>query len=255
MIDPKYIELINRDLDDLLTIEEKKKLHHYLEDHPEARTYYNQIKRTSEILGEVQPVEPPPSLKKRIINAIDYNRYRPESTIKHTFKNWLTSPRLRLAYAFALGIFVGFLIYTAISPRQTVLDLEDLYGTIGAEEQMGFQTIENIPMDTEQASGTIEILKRENIISCQIEFDTEQEFELLLGYDKNILTYMGISSEDQEHLTFELEQNLLKFMSAENFQQIIFFNQVNPVKTELRFKLTITEEPVWQHLTVISQEK
>ncbi|MCU0643870.1 MAG: hypothetical protein MUC94_06380 [bacterium] len=152
MIDEKYIELMNKEIDGVITKSEQERLHNYLSANSEAQKLYNDLRQTSELLSKIPRVEPSPNIKKYVMNSIDLNRYSKATKpgrLKALVSNLLIKPTPKLAYAFALGILVGILVYSAllenvISKRGT--DVADFYGTIGIDEKAGFKTIQSMPI-------------------------------------------------------------------------------------------------------------
>ena len=71
MIDQKYIELINHEIDGVITPKQKSMLDNYLKKNPQAEKLYQELIATSKIIDQIPAIEPSENLKKRIMNSID----------------------------------------------------------------------------------------------------------------------------------------------------------------------------------------
>ena len=109
-VDKKYIELINKEIDQVTTPDEKAELQKYLQANKSAMDYYNDLQLTNDYLDRLPDHEPSENLKKQIINSINFNKYSPNQK-KHYAWDFLFSPKLRIAYTFALGLIIGIIIY------------------------------------------------------------------------------------------------------------------------------------------------
>ncbi|MCB0753910.1 MAG: hypothetical protein KDC52_20735, partial [Ignavibacteriae bacterium] len=78
MIQPEYIELMNKDIDKIISASEKKKLDKYLKENEEAKILHKELLRTEELLDTIPENVASENLKKRILNSIDYNMYQPK---------------------------------------------------------------------------------------------------------------------------------------------------------------------------------
>ena len=111
----KYMALINKEIDGIITQKEKDKLHSYLTINLEAKTFYNQLLHTCNLLNKVVKVEPSPNMKKTIMNSIDVNRYpiqKRKATFKSSSSKLFSKINPRVAYAFVSGIIIGILMST-----------------------------------------------------------------------------------------------------------------------------------------------
>ncbi|MEE9429918.1 MAG: hypothetical protein V3V16_02690, partial [Melioribacteraceae bacterium] len=62
MIKPKYIELINKDIDKIVSTSEKKILEKYLSQNEEAKILHKELLRTEELLDTLPETEPSENL-------------------------------------------------------------------------------------------------------------------------------------------------------------------------------------------------
>ena len=109
MIDSKTEDLINRDIDRVLSTNEANRLQEYLATNPEAQSYYHELEELSRMLEQVEEIDPGPNLKKNILNSIPVRKYQNEETRERIpfFSAWNSRLNYRLTFVFALGLIVG----------------------------------------------------------------------------------------------------------------------------------------------------
>ena len=76
MIDRKYIELINYEIDGIITPEQRSQLQEYLLKNPKAKKLYQELTATNSMVNSMPEIEPTENLKKRVLNSINFNKYQ-----------------------------------------------------------------------------------------------------------------------------------------------------------------------------------
>ena len=106
MIDDKYIDLIDKEIDGGITPEERGVFHAYLAQNAEVRNLYEEQFHTSVLLNKVTQVKPPVDLVDRILKSIDVN---------HSAPQWPVLPYntldAKLVYTFIFGTIAGILFH------------------------------------------------------------------------------------------------------------------------------------------------
>ena len=119
MINQKYIDLMNQEIDGTNSPGQSRELEVYLKEHEEARTYYRELALALNMFEKVAMLNPPPGLVDGILTRLDDdkagNRRGPLTACRDLF-------RLRLqpayAYTFIGGLLLG-LVFFAGSSRLT----------------------------------------------------------------------------------------------------------------------------------------
>ncbi len=253
MIDKKYIELINKEIDGVITKVEQERLHSYLSTNPEAQNFYDELRQTSELLSKIPKLEPSPNIKTYVMNSIDLNRYvkaKKPFRFKSFVPNLLTRPIPKLAYAFALGILVGILVYSVLLENMISkrgLEVTDFYGTIGVDEKSSFKTIQTIPIALPEINGTITIKRHRNIIVIETDLSSQQEIEIRFDYDESYLRFSHFNSGSKAKIAFESGENYVRSLSAGDIQFILFFNEVVADGKPVVLKISIAGEVRFTH--------
>lgn len=129
MISPKYIDLMNQELDETNSPEQSRELENYLKGHEEARTYYRELALALNMFDEVDMLNPPPGLVDGILTRLgdpDRNRGGLWAACRDLF-------RLRLqpayVYTFIGGLVLGLALFAG-SNRLTSIHGPELSGYV-----------------------------------------------------------------------------------------------------------------------------
>ena len=248
MIDRKYIELMNKEIDGVITNTEQERLYSYLSANSEAQKLYNELRQTSELLSKIPRVEPSPNIKKYVMNSIDLNRYSKATKpgkLKSLVSNLLVKPLPKLAYAFALGILVGILVYSTLLENvisKRGVDVTNFFGTIGIDEKAGFKTIQNTPIALHEINGTITIKQNQNIIVIETDLSSQQEIEIEFNYDESHLRFSHFNSGSRTKLSFDAGENFVQSLSAGDIQFILFFTEIAADGKPIGLKISVMGE-------------
>src|ERR1039457_7000151 len=106
MVDQKYFELINKEIDNTISASEKELLDRYLKSNPEACVMSQELAETEKLLDKMPDKDPSVSLKQRILNSIDFDRYgyKKKRSIAGYFSAAFSGPRKKLTTSFAFGL-------------------------------------------------------------------------------------------------------------------------------------------------------
>ena len=198
MIDQKYIELINQEIDGVITPKQKSMLDNYLKKNPQAEKLYQELIATSKIIDQIPAIEPSENLKKRIMNSIDFNRYSEESKIKwiaNQNMEWIFNPKSKMAIAFVLGMIVAFLFLTPFwlyDAQEKITNDTDFYGTIMMDQVNELKSFKQIDLDLNFIQGVISFKRLDQLFILELDIDCSDQTELVFEYDPNILQLMDI---------------------------------------------------------------
>jgi anti-sigma factor RsiW len=158
MIQERYLDLMNGEIDGKNSPSESAELREHLESNAEARTYYAELRNVVEAFGEAGEVRVPEDLEQRIIFAINERRARDEAQRERASLLNIFSPRRKLGIAFAAGVVVGLIILLTIYralPDSSTLRVKDLYGTLTERERTRtVATSDPVRFDHPEVTGT-----------------------------------------------------------------------------------------------------
>jgi len=226
MNENKFKELINKEIDDLISFEEKTKLHEYLEKYPEAMKEYQNLVQSVKILDKIEEIEPPEGMKSKIINSIDLNRYAFKQKKKRNFNltlfDWLYYPKPKLAFSFATGTTFGLLAYALFFSnliQKNPIEHSELTGTIGISKISGIEKIDIIPISIEKVLGEVVIKRHNRLVWFEIKLETENKIEIILEFEKNSFNFENYNNDldiqagaDYVKTTVEMNKNFILFL-------------------------------------------
>lgn len=261
MMDERQIRLMNKAIDGVLSSREKKQLDAYLQKNPDARKFYNDLLQTADLLSQTPKVEPPPNLKKRIMNAVDFSRYEiptKDSSQKSIISQLLAQPKPQLAYIFAFGIIIGLILYSLLISRfekTPALQLPDLYGTMGITEKTQFEKLLNIPVKLPGISGAIVFRQYGLIIGCEMNLESANAFEFTLTYDNSQMEFIGLSPYLEKKLQFQSTSNVLRIFTSGKNQTMLIFDSGVVEESLFYLTLSVSGQVAWQHRAKIKLQE
>ncbi len=178
MIDKRYIELMNREIDDVITPDQKRDLHHYLSENGEAAEYFDELLSASHALNQVSDPVVPENLDKRIVNSIDFTRYAHHEKRKRV-SGFIPKFNFQYAFTFAAGLLAGIFIYALFTITAENFSPKDVSGTIGIEEPV---TLREIPINVNDIQGNISLREKNGHYLFEISLNSSSLVDLTISY-------------------------------------------------------------------------
>jgi len=201
---PDIVELIHKNIDGLLTEEEKAAFEKLISEDSEAAALYQELSQMSDILAQAQPETPPAYLSKHIMNSLAPDRYqvKPKNTFVSSAKKYLAVINLRMLYAFSSGLAVAavvFVLYLTSAGNRNVGDYNVLQGALvrnNTENQVS-QMVE-IPISFDGLEGIAKFRKMNMCIGVEIELNSSNRYQIEINFDLidyNILSIVNHSGD------------------------------------------------------------
>jgi hypothetical protein len=232
MIEEHYRILIHQEIDGEIPEKDRIKLLKYLDGNPEAKSLYQNLEKTSDLLGTVPEIEPSPHLKKHIMNSIDFRTTASEkpfsSSLASRFKTFLSRPYPRLAYALVLGIIIGFLftsIFLGNFIRQNKIDISDLYGTIGLKNLDAFNTVMTTPVDVSGIQGSVEVKEYRNVVAVKVSLKAHSVFDTHLSFNPELIQFVSFKPLSPSMITLKAERNSIGVLQSHEIKYLFFFSK------------------------------
>ena len=175
MIDEKYIELMNLEIDGVIAKEERRELSSYLESHPDALEYYNALKGTAAVLDGAEEIEPPAALSRDIIESIFEKHSDAEERCLSTRDVSRRKFRWRPGFAFAAGIIAGLFLFASalLFIMKSPPGEEYLYGTIAGSDDTAVER--TVVIDEPGARGSVRTRRSGDRIIAELEISSQGE--------------------------------------------------------------------------------
>ena len=242
MIDKKYIELMNRDLDSLISSEEKRLLQDYLDGNWEAKEYYDELFIATEALKHLEDPIPSENLRKRIINSINFNKYA-DKPAKIRTGGFIRSLNIKYAFTFAAGLLAGILIYSLVMVTQSKIVPDEISGTIGLSEN--FVTLENIPLNYSGLTGNITILKRGNEFWIDVNSYSSRPVDFVISYPDQV-QFMNLEPAAAGSMNLSTGKDYTKLISSGKQLYSIKFAATSKVVSPLYLKILQSGTTVYE---------
>lgn len=245
MIHKKYIALINKEIDGIISTAEKNNLDEHLLKNPDAKNYYNEIILTNNYLSFLPDQEPSENLKKKIINSINFNKYSPKIKNKNLW-NLLAASKFKLASTFAAGVIAGIIVFALFFDNNNV-NLKNVSGTVIASDT-GVKTIREIPIKF--PIGNIELKQLGNNIRLNVSSNTDQNFKMMIKYPGNI-EFNNIKPGFDGNIEISKSKSFLQVSSSRVRQYSLLFIKSNSDYSEMQIKIITSDETVYEHNVTI----
>jgi hypothetical protein len=186
MIEERYIELMNKELDGANTPDESAALRSFLASSEEARRVYDELRGLAGMFAAAGEITPPRDMKRTIMAAIaGREAFRgARRAERRRFLDALT-PRKKVAYSFAGGVafgLVALIILLGVMPRDGGPDRKDLYGTLaGRRSAEDVVASESVSIETADVSGRVTAQYRDNSLAIALDLDAPHEIEVVLS--------------------------------------------------------------------------
>ena len=153
MIEEKYIELIQADVDGELPDEHRAELSRFLLAHPEAQALRAELVNVARALGDVAPAEPPADLRERVLAGLP----PPSVTTRHGGSGGNASV-MRWAAAFAAATLLGAIVFRLASEDRSAVDVSHLSGAMASPGAAASAPLDQVTVALEQVQGTVSLL-------------------------------------------------------------------------------------------------
>ncbi len=240
MIDSKIEDLINRDIDGVLSPQEANRLKVYLSTDSKAQSFYDEIVNLCQMLEQVEELDPGPNLKKNILNSIPVQKYQNEETgeQKPSFSGWRFLPNYRLTLAFALGLIVGFFTYSFVTDLPPNNNNSNLIGTIllnGSEAR--FKPADQSEITLPEINGTVSSQYAENVVLFRVDLTTDSEIEVVVEFDGNDLRFAGFQPQKYSAGQINVSSNEVRLVNKGLHQYILVFEDQTPLVSQFSVKI------------------
>lgn len=253
MIDQKYIDLINQELDGTNTQKESILLRECLSNDTIVQKLFNDLKKSFSVLEKIPQVDPSQNLKKLIMNSIPVSK--PQSNERRGFLQALRPNRqfgmkLRYAYVFSLGVIAGAVVLILLNPNISgnVMSLESeiLGSVIPHGKPLDFQISDNFDVSLEQLQGTIQIKRSGAIILAKLNIESQFPVEVIFEFDGNYINFNGYNLSDMEETNLNISRDFVRLHGIKHNKGVMIFKDQGNSGQPMKFKILSSEETLYE---------
>ncbi len=185
MLEKRMFELLNQEVDGTNSSQESRAVKTFLAKNAEARRTFDALKELASLLKTTPRIDPPPSLKKRILASIAIPTSSPQKLFPlfSTIRMLTQGTHVRYAYTFAGGAIAGILLFAFLTGSPS--DTSSLVGTIGSAPGAA----RSAEIDLPEAHGTFAAEAAGNTVTATVTVNATEEFELLVQFDESQLQF------------------------------------------------------------------
>ena len=188
MIDERYLEFIQADIDGELPDEHRAELSRFLLASPEARAVRDELKRVSAALDGVAPAEPPPELRASILSAV-----RPAARSSSLRGFWPSRGTLRYAAVFAGGLLVSSIAFQLGAGQHSAPDVSQVAGTMASRNgESASGPVDTISVSLEQVRGSVSLFRSQTARVVEFDLVAKQPVEVVVAHDGQEARFSGL---------------------------------------------------------------
>ena len=251
MIDERWDDLIQEELDGVATPTDRALLYDRLARDPAVRTAYEDMQRLSSVIREVPREDPPASLKIAIMNAIGHAPARRPVPVR---SGWL--PSLRDAFVarpiwgggfvFATGIAVGLLLFALVGHSPT-LDTQGLTGTMTPAEH--FQRLGQKNIDFNGVHGQMETGLSSQGPCLYLNLESPVPAEITVGFLGQVNTFRGFHQENPANGQISVDSGGLRILHHGKNRYLL--TEAPAGQNEILVRIRVGEATLEERLPVV----
>jgi hypothetical protein len=246
----KINELLNKEIDGVLTERERLKLESLLATDPDGRTLRGDLQALVQRCAESNRVEPPPTLQpavRRAIEALHAPARRPRRVTEPLFHFFSPLRDLRLVYAFLGGIALGAVSLALVmsSVQRNAINDQDALGSMilrNSDESVWTPHL----IVTPSARGKIEVFNEKTLEAMVVQLNSRSPSEARLEIRFGERTVRFISQPENAHATMELRPGELVVRGNQVSELRLVFERPPSVEQPVEVSLFEGDTPTYK---------
>ena len=197
-IDPRYIELINADIDGEISADDQALLEAFLAKNPEAMRYRDEIRETAQLLDSADALEPPPGLAQSVmadIRPAAVEETVPGRSLGEILGDFFGIAPVRYALSFAAGVVLTFSIVSSDQATRSAFDdVTSLVGTMGDPEAAGILAEQDVMQLTlNELAGSVSLNSRGSLMILDFDLASRQPVEIVANFSNRDIWFNGFA--------------------------------------------------------------
>lgn len=190
MINEKYLELIQAEVDGELPEQDRAELSRFMLANPDAHVVRDELKRLCSTLDQVRPAEPPPELLASVLAAVRLPA--PAVSSRSQRSRLPQSGVLRYAAAFAGGLIVSAIAFQVASDQNAGLDVSDVAGTMVSQDPVSRSgPVDSMHLSLDQISGTVSLFRSSSMRVVEFDLAARETVEVAVVHDGQEARFSG----------------------------------------------------------------
>ncbi len=238
MHEQKFLSLINRDIDGILTDDEQLVLENSIQDDPKIATLHRTMTETSRLLDKIPDIQPPAQLYSEIMEQIR-NIPFPRQRKSLDFLNWVWQPRRKVIVGFSTGLVIGFLLAGALIFQRKLPSIQPINfsTTIGQFTNESFHVLQSIKIEHQSLSGNITFYQNLREVWLQSTLIPKHSVKATFFFDNRSLHSIFQLSSEMGSKTFLNQPGVLQVSVFSNTSTLVAFRRLSNSATSIQIKL------------------
>jgi hypothetical protein len=254
MIDERYIELMNLEIDGVIAEEDRLELSSYLESHPDALEYYNALRSTATVLDGAEEIEPPAALSRDIIESIFERHSDANDRCLSTRDVSRRMFRWRPGFAFAAGIIAGLFLFASalLFVMRGPTGEEDFYGTITRLHDTA--SVSTAVIDGPRVQGVVRTRRSGERIIAELEIWSTDEILVQLIHGEQI-RFDGLKAGKPGNPRISVLQDRIELTLTGENEYVIGMNEMSGSHSPIDMRITSNGEVLFEERIVQELEQ
>ncbi|MCX6152475.1 MAG: hypothetical protein NTX22_18260 [Ignavibacteriales bacterium] len=249
----KLVELVNKDLDNIIDVTEKEILQKEMSTNPEAKKYYDEMKTCFTLLARKKTEEYDIDLSDQVISKLRNKKFESRKKIKfQSFLFYFNSPKVRYVGSFALGAIACFIVLSLVY-KNTSGDISStgsgLSGTMGSIETYGdFKEADYVSIDIPEVKATFNSQFLADRVIAKLKIASTEEVKINLGFNQDKLKLYALKPLIQNNDSRIVSaKNLVQIVNKGDNSFLILFNS-NQLQEKISIKIFADSKEIYQNL-------
>lgn len=239
-IDPKYMELINADIDGEISAPESAELEAFLADSPDGRRLHADMRDLARALGQLEEQDPPTNLRHRIMSNIP-RQQTPRQT-DSLLRTLFASPVLRYAATFAAGaLLMASIVGSDRISESAFSDVSGLVGTIADPAVLG-PADDSIDITSTQIAGKVSLRSSGTMLILDFDLVAADRVDIVADYSDRTIWFNGFAQLESSGTAVSAEQGRVKLSMEGKRRYAVFLHNQGNRNTQIDLKFLAGEE-------------
>lgn len=200
-IDPDIIDLINAQIDDELSADDRERLEEYLAGNPAACEYRDDLAAFCGQLNTVEKLDPPEHLQHLILdNLKPVAKVESSSSMVDVLAALFGVNGVRYAASFAAGVILTYALVNSGQISDGAFDdVTNLVGTMTQPEPLGEAArVDDLRLTLNEIAGTVTLNRAGPMLIIDFDLASESPVEIVAGFNDPDVWFNGFAQLESE---------------------------------------------------------
>ncbi|MDH3614326.1 MAG: hypothetical protein OEU90_03290 [Gammaproteobacteria bacterium] len=244
-IDPKYVELINADIDGEISSADRAAFEAFIADSPEAQALHAELSAVHASLDSLPELDSPPHLKHTIMASIPEQNEGARSTPGAFLQTLFAAPALRYTAVFAAGsVLTLSLVSSDIVSQGAFDDMTGLVGTISDQIPQG-PSIQTTPIESKDIAGTVTLHSSGPILIVDFDLVSSGPVDIVASYVDKKVWFNGFAQLESPGVSVSAESGRITMQIDGKRRYALYLHNAGDRDITIHLQFTSNGEAVY----------